>query len=500
VNTKSARYCDCGTRLARDNPSSRCGACQAKARDLVVRSPEVPAKFWATDRMRDSLATWHMGRVVAAYRNHPFHGRPLPQETVAGWVGITQAQLSRIESGPPIKDLERLIEWARVLHIPTSLLWFKLPEQRLAQAPEEPAQPRSEDGPVGSYPLASKRAASVLDMVTSDDALVATPALAVRLAHEWLVTEPPQIVETRAGRQIGEGLTRTVEQRVEQLRHMDDFIGGNDLYALVAKELRTTVSILKEAGYSEMLGKRFLTAVGELCQLAGWTAADAGLPVMAQRYYAAGIHAAHEADNAALAANLISSLSYLYSNVGNLGEAVLLAHTAYAGARHRASAATQALLQERIAWAHARAGELRQTQRALDEAELAYEHRNPADDPPWVYWLDRDEIDVMAGRCYTELHRPRQAEPLLRSVLDHYSEDRVRESVLYTSWLAEGYVQAEDIDQAAAQATRALILSTRVNSSRSRERVQFLRRRLAGAPHARSVRDFEELYRELQVS
>jgi hypothetical protein len=179
---------------------------------------------------------------------------------------------------------------------------------------------------------------------------------------------------------------------------------------------------------------------------------------------------------------------------------LVLAHTAYAGARHRASAATQALLQERIAWAHARAGELRQTQRALGEAELAFAQRKPADDPPWVYWLDRDEIDVMAGRCYTELHRPRQAEPLLRSVLDRYNEDRVREKVLYTSWLAESYVQAEDIDQAAAQATRALILSTRVNSSRSRERVQFLRRRLAGAPHARSVRDFEELYRDLQVS
>jgi tetratricopeptide (TPR) repeat protein/transcriptional regulator with XRE-family HTH domain len=441
-----------------------------------------------------------MGRVVAAYRNHPFHGRPLPQETVAGWVGITQAQLSRIESGPPIKDLERLIEWARVLHVPPTLLWFKLPEQGFARVPEDPARPVSEDGPVRDYPLGSKRAAAVLDMATSDDAFVATPALAVRLAHEWLVTEPPQIVETRAGRQIGEGLTRTVERRVEQLRHMDDFIGGNDLYALVAKELRATISILKDAGYGETLGKRFLSAVGELCQLAGWTAADAGLTAIAQRYYAAGIHAAHEADNAPLAANLISSLSYLYSNVGNLGEAVLLAHTAYAGARHRASAATRALLQERIAWAHARAGELRQTQRALGEAELAYEQRNSADDPPWVYWLDRDEIDVMAGRCYTELGRPRPAEPLLRSVLDRYNEDRVRERVLYTSWLAESYVQARDIDQAAAQATRALVLSTRVNSSRSRERVQFLRRRLAGTPHARSVRHFEELYRELEVS
>jgi tetratricopeptide (TPR) repeat protein len=193
-------------------------------------------------------------------------------------------------------------------------------------------------------------------------------------------------------------------------------------------------------------------------------------------------------------------LSYLYSNVGNLGEAVLLAHTAYAGARHRASAATRALLQERIAWAHARAGELRQTQRALGEAELAYEQRNSADDPPWVYWLDRDEIDVMAGRCYTELGRPRRAEPLLRSVLDRYNEDRVRERVLYTSWLAESYVQTEDIDQVAAEASQALILSTRVNSSRARERIQFLRQRLADAPHARSVRQLEELYRDLEVS
>jgi tetratricopeptide (TPR) repeat protein len=193
-------------------------------------------------------------------------------------------------------------------------------------------------------------------------------------------------------------------------------------------------------------------------------------------------------------------LSYLHSNVGNFGEAVLLAHTADVGARHQASAATQALLQERIAWAHARAGELREAQRALGDAELAYERRNPGEDPPWVYWLNRDEIDVMAGRCYTELNRPRWAEPLLRNVLDRYDEDRVRENLLYTSWLAESYVQTGDIEQAAAEATRALILSTRVNSSRSRQRVQFLRRRLARTPHARSVQDFEELYRELEVS
>ena len=108
MNANSARYCPCGTRLARDNPNSRCASCQAKTRDLVARPPDVPAEFWTTDHMRDALATWHMGRVIAAYRKHPFHGPVLRQEIVAGWMGITQAQLSRIESGPPIKDLDKL--------------------------------------------------------------------------------------------------------------------------------------------------------------------------------------------------------------------------------------------------------------------------------------------------------------------------------------------------------------------------------------------------------
>jgi hypothetical protein len=66
--------------------------------------------------------------VIAAYRRHPFHGQTLSQDLVSGWLGITQAQLSRIENGPPVKDLDRLIFCARTLGIPAGLLWFKLPE------------------------------------------------------------------------------------------------------------------------------------------------------------------------------------------------------------------------------------------------------------------------------------------------------------------------------------------------------------------------------------
>src|SRR6266700_1048854 len=97
ATTQAPRYCTrCGRRLARDNTSKRCAACGSAARDTLLSPPAVSREFWNTDQMCDALATWHMGRVIYAYRVHPHHGRPLSQEVVGSWLGLTQAQLSRI--------------------------------------------------------------------------------------------------------------------------------------------------------------------------------------------------------------------------------------------------------------------------------------------------------------------------------------------------------------------------------------------------------------------
>jgi hypothetical protein len=98
-----AQHCVCGAALARDNTGGRCASCLAKARLQPQGAPEVPADFWQHDAIRDALAQRHMGLVIRAFRNHPGHGRRgITQQTAAGWAGITQAQLSRIESGAPI--------------------------------------------------------------------------------------------------------------------------------------------------------------------------------------------------------------------------------------------------------------------------------------------------------------------------------------------------------------------------------------------------------------
>ncbi|ABW12068.1 hypothetical protein Franean1_2638 [Parafrankia sp. EAN1pec] len=317
---------------------------------------------------------------------------------------------------------------------------------------------------------------------------------ALRRAHEWLVTEPPQAVETRTGRRIGEAFTRKVEGRVAQLRRLDDFVGGRDLYELVAREVAATTAVLDDAAYDEHLGRRLRSAVAELCQLAGWVAMDAGHTQAARRFYLDGVKAAHAAGNSPVAANLISTLSYQFANQHDPRTAILLARTALRGAENSATPATLALLYERIAWAHAKAGDRSATEKALAAVERHYDQRRPDDEPTWVYWLDDNEIQVMAGRCYVELGLPQHAEPLLVDAVARCDEDHAREAALYRSWLAEAYLQTGDIGRAVEEATHVVRLDARAGSARTSDRVQHLRAGLAAFRTDPAVRAFEDLY------
>jgi transcriptional regulator with XRE-family HTH domain len=215
------------------------------------------------------------------------------------------------------------------------------------------------------------------------------------LAHEWLAADKPQLVELSVGRRVSDSLVATTEHRVIQLRRADDFMSGRTSHTLVHQELQATTKLLDEATLTEDQTRRLLTVTGELAQLAAWVAADAGLYKQAARYTEGGVLAAHAADNEPLAANIISTLSYQLANTGNPRQAALLARTAYAGARHSATATTKALFLERVAWADAKSGDLGSCERALGQVEENFDHSKPEDDPDWVYWLNREEVDVM---------------------------------------------------------------------------------------------------------
>lgn len=131
---RNARRCRCGALLARDNEDTRCASCKVKSRSEILTAPEVSAEFWRHETMLGALAAWHMGRVIRAFRTHPDHETGvISQQTVAAWAGLTQAQLSRIENGGPMLHLDRLTQWAKMLRIPASELWFRLPSAEPAE-------------------------------------------------------------------------------------------------------------------------------------------------------------------------------------------------------------------------------------------------------------------------------------------------------------------------------------------------------------------------------
>jgi transcriptional regulator with XRE-family HTH domain len=302
----------------------------------------------------------------------------------------------------------------------------------------------------------------------------------LRVAHEWLVADSPASVYTTAGRRVGSSLASDLERRVIELRHLDDVIGGIDLYPVVRKELADAESVVKEASYSEETRRRLLTVVGELAQLAGWVASDAGKYVEAQRIYLSGVSAARSANDHVLAGQLLSSLSYQIANVGDPADAALLARSAVTGAR-TATPTVRTLLLERVAWASARARDRDGARRALDAVDDTYDERSlGVEEPEWVYWLDRKEIDVMAGRCLIELGDPVSAEPLLSKAIAGYSPNRAREIALYRTWLAESYARAGMLDAACSTIDRARAAANKVNSARLDRRVLEVERLLPG--------------------
>jgi len=85
--------------------------------------------------------------------------------------------------------------------------------------------------------------------------------------------------------------------------------------------------------------------------------------------------------------------------------------------------------------------------------------------------MNREEIDVMAGRCLIELGEPKAAEPLLARAIASYNVDHAREVGLYLSWLAEAYLGTGELDAARSTLARARKNSSAANSTRLDRRI-----------------------------
>jgi 3-keto-L-gulonate-6-phosphate decarboxylase/transcriptional regulator with XRE-family HTH domain len=109
----------------RDDNDLVCAACMSVD---PFPLPKMPLGFWQHETMLAAYAARNIGLVIRAYRMHPDRGRPLPQPVVAEALGISQPQLSRIETRGQIRFIDTLVFYAQVLRIPGEFLWFDYPD------------------------------------------------------------------------------------------------------------------------------------------------------------------------------------------------------------------------------------------------------------------------------------------------------------------------------------------------------------------------------------
>ncbi|MGH3870046.1 MAG: hypothetical protein ACRDSR_00785 [Pseudonocardiaceae bacterium] len=532
-------YCRCGTHLAKDNTERQCARCQQASRDKFVTPPEVPAEFWETEQFAEAFTAQHIGRVLRAYRTHPHHyavyGPDGISQTLLGqWIGRLQPQVSKIETGPPIRDLDTLVYWARVLKIPSRLLWFRLPEDKGQLAVAEPGTndhdtcnsnglrelPGTQLNGVrpGSEPSSEHR-----DDFAHDPVLVAPwnhrgtveavvvlsggaemkrrtfltltgPALTAP-AHQWLVHEPEPLVSGLAGRRVSGELVSRFSAMVAELRRTDDVAGGGSVLAIAQQLFAWVAGVLDRASYNEPTGRALHIVLAEVGQFCGWSAYDAGDYGSAQRYCIAGLRAAHTADDRPLGAHILATMATHATFQGQPTEAVTFVETALAGTRRQATPALLAELHLRHAHAFAVLRDTSACAAAISQARTQAEQLTPDADPSWLYWLNPTAITVNAGWYMLELGRPDHAVVLLDEGVAHIGAPFVRERQLFVTSLADARARPgkqHDLDAAVALGMESLDLTESLDSLLAIGRLRDLCLRLKPYAKAPAVRDFLE--------
>lgn len=294
-----------------------------------------------------------------------------------------------------------------------------------------------------------------------------------------LAVSMPGGLSASSGGRIGAAQIAQLHRRTARLRRLDDYLGGADTYRLYVSELEATTMLAKHATCTPGTRQELTVLIGEQAQLAGWAAFDAGMQLQAKQHYVTSLAAAKEANNAALAGNSLAFLAY--QQVSTDKPNIDMATASYTTAEKHATPRVRALLLERMAWTHAVAGKAQETECALAQAVEALHTADTRPEPDWVFWVDDNELNIMAGRCWTELKRPLRAVPTLEAVLARYEDTHGRDKALYLTWLAHAYLDAGEVEQAVATTLRAIELSAGIASVRPSARIGKVAQRLK--PH-----------------
>ncbi|MGH3903863.1 MAG: hypothetical protein ACRDTE_06705, partial [Pseudonocardiaceae bacterium] len=300
--------------MAKDNTERQCARCQRLSRDKLITPPEVPPEFWQTDQFREAFAAQHIGRVARAYRTHPYHCAVygpggISQNLLGQWLGLRQPKISEIETGPPIRDLDTLAYWARVLRVPAELLWFDLP----GSAQRTIASART------------MRLGEVQYIQDEEDATKRRDAIAFT-GKTLAAVLPPTILETvdrlgigRSEKQIDTKLVGAHQETAWALAGLYRSADPRSALPVMTAYADQLLDLLDSPMSERDRAALDVIVVGVHAQAGLW-ACHMHRPSVAYRYLATSREVAAASGDPALRARSLGALSYLFSSAPRGGE------------------------------------------------------------------------------------------------------------------------------------------------------------------------------------
>jgi transcriptional regulator with XRE-family HTH domain len=492
------RRCDrCKTIMAKDNQDRLCASCRAKANDDLVRPPALSRSFWLDAHMTAALDSWHMGKVLMAYRTHPQHGRTLSQETVAGWLNMTQAQLSRIENGRAPEELSKLMYWADTLGIPSDVLWFKLPSDRQPKQHEKTALPggtqqlhpmnRSGVAPTSRRAIGEQAMTDIQrrTLLSSGLAALSLPALGMDdLRHIVAALD-------NARRYLDHEVVDYFERQIAACATDDGARGPRETLPVV---LGIIGAIESHAHDVRPDVRRHLMAVGaRSAEFAGWLYRDSATPKLADYWRDRAIEWAQEASDLSMQGYILLKKSQAAWDTRDANRMLALAQAVQEGPwnlppKVRAEAAQQE------ARGHAMLGaDLVLVERKLDEARTLLTSTvsdEPAGSNLSAHY-DQALLSMQTAICYAEAGKPQRAVELYSQDLSARAFSR-RDYGYFLSLMANAVAASGEPDDAAQLGIDALDVAAKTDSRRTVHELRRLTSRLEPWSRRAAVRELQE--------
>ncbi|MBK6013545.1 sporulation protein [Streptomyces sp. MBT53] len=245
--------------------------------------------------------------------------------------------------------------------------------------------------------------------------------------------------------------------------------GGTRTASTAAAFLNERAIPLLHADCTDAVGKELFAGTAELARVAGWSALDMGHHALAQRHFIQALRMARAAGRLDIGCHVLTNMALQTILRGYPDEAVDMVQGAYDRARHVAAPRVLAFAKLIEARAHAGLGDARSAAGALASSEQLLERADTGqgDEPAWISYYTPARMAADAVEIHRDLGLPVAALRWNNRATPMSTNDFTRSVGLRMTVLATAHLQNRDLDQALAHGQRAVIILSRVRSTRA---------------------------------